>query len=140
MVNSTPSIFFLEKQYDFLHGFLISAFLSFSQEWLFTNILSIHFTSFIYTTLTILQIPYFHAMFTNGMKESTQEEIHLDEKGETIDSNAFEALINFAYSGKVTIRCHSMTTWTKFGPNQTTYLFKWTILSNLQSILNNPTK
>lgn len=42
-------------------------------------------------------------MFTNGMKESSQHEIHLDERGETIDSDAFEALINFAYSGKVSI-------------------------------------
>ena len=48
-------------------------------------------------------IPYFHAMFTHDMVESKQSEIVLDEGGGTIDPNAFEALINFAYSGKVTI-------------------------------------
>ena len=48
-------------------------------------------------------IPYFHAMFTHDMVQSKQSEIVLDEGGGTIDPNAFEALINFAYSGKVTI-------------------------------------
>ena len=42
-------------------------------------------------------------MFTHGMVESRMREIQLDEEGGTIDSNAFEALVNFAYSGKVTI-------------------------------------
>ena len=42
-------------------------------------------------------------MFTHDMMESKQNEIILDEHGGTIDANAFEALINFAYSGKVTI-------------------------------------
>lgn len=48
-------------------------------------------------------MPYFHAMFTTDMLESRQREISLDERGGTIDPNALEALVNFAYSGKVTI-------------------------------------
>jgi kelch-like protein 18 len=48
-------------------------------------------------------IPYFTAMFTHDMAESRQKEIVLDGHGGTIDPGAFESLINFAYSGKVTI-------------------------------------
>ena len=48
-------------------------------------------------------IPYFHAMFTNDMVESKMNEITLDEHGGTIDPGSFEMIINFAYSGKVTI-------------------------------------
>ncbi|GIY18656.1 kelch-like protein 18 [Caerostris darwini] len=44
-------------------------------------------------------IPYFHAMFTHDMVESTQEEITIKE----IDPDALELLIHFAYSGKVVI-------------------------------------
>lgn len=44
-------------------------------------------------------IPYFHAMFTNDMIESRNKEIEL----KCIDANAFEALINFAYSGKIIV-------------------------------------
>lgn len=44
-------------------------------------------------------IPYFHAMFTHDMVESTQEIITIKE----IDPEALELLINFAYSGKVVI-------------------------------------
>ncbi|KAG8196140.1 hypothetical protein JTE90_007875 [Oedothorax gibbosus] len=44
-------------------------------------------------------IPYFHAMFTHDMVESTQGEITIKE----IDPEALELLINFAYSGKVVI-------------------------------------
>ena len=49
-------------------------------------------------------IPYFHAMFTNDMVESKMSEITLDEHSQLgLDPGSFEALINFAYSGKVTI-------------------------------------
>lgn len=44
-------------------------------------------------------IPYFNAMFTNDMLESRQREVEV--RG--IDPTAMEALIQFAYSGKVTI-------------------------------------
>ncbi|GJQ72025.1 hypothetical protein Trydic_g3127 [Trypoxylus dichotomus] len=44
-------------------------------------------------------IPYFHAMFTNDMVESRQHEI----KMHGIDATALEALINFAYSGRVVL-------------------------------------
>lgn len=44
-------------------------------------------------------IPYFHAMFTNDMIESRSREIEM----QCIDPIALEALINFAYSGKVTL-------------------------------------
>ncbi len=44
-------------------------------------------------------VPYFHAMFTHDMAESKQREVEV--KG--IDPASMEALINFAYSGKVSI-------------------------------------
>lgn len=44
-------------------------------------------------------IPYFHAMFTNDMLESRQKEVEV--RG--IDPAAMEALIQFAYSGKIAI-------------------------------------
>ena len=44
-------------------------------------------------------IPYFNAMFTNDMLESRQREVEV--RG--IDPAAMESLIQFAYSGKVTI-------------------------------------
>lgn len=44
-------------------------------------------------------IPYFQAMFTHDMVESKQREITM----QGIDANALEALINFAYNGKVVI-------------------------------------
>ncbi|XP_025831842.1 kelch-like protein 18, partial [Agrilus planipennis] len=44
-------------------------------------------------------IPYFHAMFTNDMVESRQHEI----KMQSIDANSLEALINFAYSGRIVL-------------------------------------
>lgn len=52
-------------------------------------------------------IPYFNAMFTHDMLESKQKEVEV--RG--IDPGAMEALIQFAYSGKVTIHpgnCHSL--------------------------------
>ncbi|CAF88709.1 unnamed protein product, partial [Tetraodon nigroviridis] len=44
-------------------------------------------------------IPYFHAMFTNDMVECKQDQILM----QGMDPGALEALINFAYSGHVTI-------------------------------------
>ncbi|XP_043268337.1 kelch-like protein 18 isoform X2 [Venturia canescens] len=44
-------------------------------------------------------IPYFHAMFLNNMVESKQKDITLRD----FDAGTLEALINFAYSGKVTL-------------------------------------
>ncbi|XP_022916933.1 kelch-like protein 18 [Onthophagus taurus] len=44
-------------------------------------------------------IPYFHAMFTNDMVESRQQEIEIH----GIEANALEALVNFAYSGRVVL-------------------------------------
>uniref|UniRef100_M4A7V5 Kelch-like family member 18 n=3 Tax=Xiphophorus TaxID=8082 RepID=M4A7V5_XIPMA len=44
-------------------------------------------------------IPYFHAMFTNDMVERKQDEILM----QGMDPSALEALINFAYSGRVAI-------------------------------------
>uniref|UniRef100_A0A1B6L363 Kelch-like protein diablo n=1 Tax=Graphocephala atropunctata TaxID=36148 RepID=A0A1B6L363_9HEMI len=44
-------------------------------------------------------IPYFHAMFTHDMVESKQRDITIH----GIDAVALEALVNFAYSGRVTI-------------------------------------
>ncbi|KAJ9573753.1 hypothetical protein L9F63_008877 [Diploptera punctata] len=44
-------------------------------------------------------IPYFHAMFTHDMVESKQDNITI--KG--IEAVALEVLINFAYSGRVTL-------------------------------------
>ncbi|XP_026273850.1 kelch-like protein 18 [Frankliniella occidentalis] len=44
-------------------------------------------------------IPYFYAMFTNDMVESTQRDITIH----GIEALALEALVNFAYSGLITI-------------------------------------
>jgi len=44
-------------------------------------------------------IPYFRAMFTHDMVESKQADITM----RSIDPSAMEALINFAYSGRITI-------------------------------------
>lgn len=49
-------------------------------------------------------IPYFQAMFTSDMAESTQREITM----QGIDATAVEALINFAYSGRVTIHSQNV--------------------------------
>ncbi|KAG2458235.1 KLH18 protein, partial [Polypterus senegalus] len=44
-------------------------------------------------------IPYFHAMFTNDMMECKQDEIIM----QGMDPSALEALINFAYNGRLAI-------------------------------------
>ncbi|XP_055520679.1 kelch-like protein 18 [Leucoraja erinacea] len=44
-------------------------------------------------------IPYFHAMFTNDMIECKQDEIAM----QGMDPSALEALINFAYNGRLAI-------------------------------------
>ncbi|XP_042202816.1 kelch-like protein 18 [Callorhinchus milii] len=44
-------------------------------------------------------IPYFHAMFTNDMMECKQDEIVM----QGMDPSALEALINFAYNGRLAI-------------------------------------
>ncbi|GFR94208.1 kelch-like protein 18 [Elysia marginata] len=44
-------------------------------------------------------IPYFHAMFTHDMVETKQSEITM----ESVESSALEALINYAYTGRVVI-------------------------------------
>ncbi|XP_013777569.1 kelch-like protein 18 [Limulus polyphemus] len=49
-------------------------------------------------------IPYFHAMFTHDMMESKQKEITI----QGIEASALEALINFAYSGKVKIHTNNV--------------------------------
>ncbi|XP_073998112.1 kelch like family member 18 [Rhodnius prolixus] len=49
-------------------------------------------------------IPYFHGMFMHDMVESKQREITIHE----IDAMALEALVNFAYSGRVTINTNNV--------------------------------
>ncbi|XP_072020805.1 kelch-like protein 18 isoform X2 [Amphiura filiformis] len=49
-------------------------------------------------------IPYFHAMFTNDMVESKQEEITIS----GVDPVAMEYLVNFAYSGRVALDIHNV--------------------------------
>ncbi|XP_042899946.1 kelch-like protein 18 isoform X2 [Parasteatoda tepidariorum] len=49
-------------------------------------------------------IPYFHAMFTHDMVESTQKEITIKE----IDPEALDLLIDFAYSGKIYINSRNV--------------------------------
>ena len=44
-------------------------------------------------------IPYFRAMFTHDMAESRQSDITM----RSIDPSAAESLVNFAYTGRVTI-------------------------------------
>ncbi|KAK3752242.1 hypothetical protein RRG08_047098 [Elysia crispata] len=44
-------------------------------------------------------IPYFHAMFTHDMVETKQPEITM----ESVEPSALEALINYAYTGRVVI-------------------------------------
>ncbi len=44
-------------------------------------------------------IPYFHAMFTHDMAESRQREVEVG----GVEASSMEAIINFAYSGKVSI-------------------------------------
>ncbi|KAK9509465.1 hypothetical protein O3M35_006777 [Rhynocoris fuscipes] len=49
-------------------------------------------------------IPYFHGMFMHDMVESKQREITIH----GIDAMALEALVNFAYSGRVTINTNNV--------------------------------
>ncbi|BES98887.1 BACK [Nesidiocoris tenuis] len=49
-------------------------------------------------------IPYFHAMFLNDMAESKQREITM----QGIEATALEALVNFAYSGRITITTNNV--------------------------------
>uniref|UniRef100_A0A0K8TE04 Kelch-like protein diablo n=1 Tax=Lygus hesperus TaxID=30085 RepID=A0A0K8TE04_LYGHE len=49
-------------------------------------------------------IPYFHAMFLHDMVESKQREITIH----GIDAIALEALVNFAYSGRITINTYNV--------------------------------
>ncbi|XP_061411634.1 kelch-like protein 18 isoform X1 [Lethenteron reissneri] len=49
-------------------------------------------------------IPYFHAMFTTDMAESKREEIVM----QGTDPSALEALINFAYNGRLAIDQHNV--------------------------------
>ena len=51
-------------------------------------------------------IPYFHAMFTTDMLESKQESVSLS--GQFLSPSTLETLINFAYSGRVTISLHNV--------------------------------
>eukprot|EP00033_Pygsuia_biforma_P003666 GCRY01004014.1.p1 GENE.GCRY01004014.1~~GCRY01004014.1.p1 ORF type:complete len:512 (+),score=148.00 GCRY01004014.1:245-1780(+) len=44
------------------------------------------------------QSEWFHAMFTNGMKESTQDEITLE-----VESNVLRTFLDYLYSGKIII-------------------------------------
>eukprot|EP00096_Caligus_rogercresseyi_P010549 TRINITY_DN3897_c0_g1_i2.p1 TRINITY_DN3897_c0_g1~~TRINITY_DN3897_c0_g1_i2.p1 ORF type:complete len:601 (-),score=186.52 TRINITY_DN3897_c0_g1_i2:1052-2854(-) len=48
-------------------------------------------------------IPYFHAMFTSSenFQESKSKEVRI--KGDFVDPSALETLINFAYTGKISI-------------------------------------
>lgn len=49
-------------------------------------------------------VPYFNAMFTHNMIESTQKDIVMH----GIDPEALEALINFAYSGRISINVNNV--------------------------------
>jgi len=51
-------------------------------------------------------VPYFHAMFTHDMAESRQDEVEV--RSECMDPSSMEALINFAYSGKVSISTNNV--------------------------------
>ncbi|XP_075675699.1 kelch like family member 18 [Dermatophagoides pteronyssinus] len=53
-------------------------------------------------------IPYFYAMFTNDLAERNQMEIEIksnenDDHGPSLDSEAFESLLNYAYTGAIEI-------------------------------------